>query len=523
MLHSENRQGGAQSHRPLTFIATFLFLIATTACGQGQPLSQEEIAAQQRSYIFDASAQDARRQLGHLLSVPSGEGLDVDTLVRNYYAGGEPWVWMNGDRLLPQADSLVTYLRQQVPSLGYNPEVFLIDSLAKDLVALDTLLTDTTNRPSALMARLELNLSKALVRYAAGQHFGFTNPHRIFNRIDRGGSEPGGYRRIFDIDLRRPDSAFVARSLAQVNAGTLLSYVNSLEPADSAYRVLRDSLLADTTGARRDLLLCNMERLRWRPELTADSSDRHIFVNIAAQQLWAVGPDSIQQMRICCGAPGTKTPLLHSKIHHVEVNPEWGIPVSIIRNEVSAHAGDSSYFARHGYYVTDGRTGQRVNPGSLSRDQMRTGRYSVRQYSGAGNSLGRLIFRFKNQFSVYLHDTNNRSAFSRDRRTISHGCVRVQHPFDLTRFVLPGADDQALDQIRLSIDYRPETEWGKEYKRQHPGAIRLVNNKDVAPQVPVFIEYYTLLPNPKTGKMEKWGDPYSFDQPLLKAIKPFMP
>ena len=196
--------------------------------------------------------------------------------------------------------------------------------------------------------------------------------------------------------------------------------------------------------------------------------------------------------------------------------------MSIIRGEVSGHAGDSAYFARHNYYVTN-RSGQRVDPGTLTRQQMASGQYAVRQRSGAGNSLGRLIFRFPNKFSVYLHDTNSRSAFNRDRRTISHGCVRVQHPFDMARFVLADADDWTLDKIRLSIDYKPETEQGKQYKRQHPGQIRLVSNAPVDPQVPVHIEYYTQFPNPKTGEMETWGDPYSYDPLILKAIKPFMP
>jgi murein L,D-transpeptidase YcbB/YkuD len=264
-----------------------------------------------------------------------------------------------------------------------------------------------------------------------------------------------------------------------------------------------------------------MERLRWRDKKHPETAPRRIFVNIAAQQVWAIGPDSVINMRICCGKPSTKSPLLSSAIERIEVNPEWGIPQSIIRGEVSGHAGDSAYFARRNYYVV-GSGGQRVNPANLSRAELASGRYAVRQRSGAGNSLGRIIFRFPNRFSVYLHDTSSPGAFNNATRTVSHGCIRLQRPMDIACFVLPDADPWFLDQIRLSMDKQPLTDQGREYRRTHSGAIRLVNNAPVEPNVPVIISYFTEYPNPQTGEMEVWGDPYSYDKILLKAIKPFI-
>ena len=81
--------------------------------------------------------------------------------------------------------------------------------------------------------------------------------------------------------------------------------------------------------------------------------------------------------------------------------------------------------------------------------------------------LGRIIFRFPNKFSVYLHDTSSPSAFNRESRTVSHGCVRLQRPFDIAEFVLHDADPWLLDKMRLSMDLQPKTEQGKQYKKQH--------------------------------------------------------
>ena len=74
----------------------------------------------------------------------------------------------------------------------------------------------------------------------------------------------------------------------------------------------------------------------------------------------------------------------------------------------------------------------------------------------------------------------------------------------------------------LSDPHQAE-EQGREYKRSHGGAIRLINNTSVEPKVPVVIDYYTLYPNPKTGTLDTWGDIYGYDPILLKAIKPYLP
>ena len=427
---------------------------------------------------------------------------------RRYYHEGGKWRWMGAPEQIALCDAMDSIMHSQIAPMGFSEDIFCLAAIDSALAAMHK--PDSVPDLAPTMAQLEHDLTKAYLRYAIGQRFGFTTPSKLFGA------------RNYDIEIEQADSAFVDHALRQLSSKeNMIEFLNSVEPADDAYQQLKHQLGLDSTEEARNRTLCNMERLRWRDKKHAKDASRHIFVNVAAQQVWAVSPDSAINMRICCGKASTKTPLLSSEIQRIEVNPEWGIPQSIIRGEVSGHAGDSAYFARRNYYVTNS-SGQRVNPANLSRSELASGRYAVRQRSGAGNSLGRIIFRFPNKFSVYLHDTSSPGAFNRDVRTVSHGCVRLQRPFDIAEFVLPEADPWLLDKMRLSMDLQPKTEQGREYKRTHNGAIRLVNQTSVEPHVPVLIDYYTRYPNPQTGKLETWGDPYGYDKVILKAIKPFL-
>src|SRR5207247_9945292 len=64
-----------------------------------------------------------------------------------------------------------------------------------------------------------------------------------------------------------------------------------------------------------------------------------------------------------------------------------------------------------------------------------------RQRPGAGNSLGLVKFLLPNPFNVYLHDTPHDRLFARARRDFSHGCMRVERPAELARWVLSGSPE----------------------------------------------------------------------------------
>ena len=426
--------------------------------------------------------------------------------------------WFDRMGVSADADSVLAYLRREVPRNGLDTAAFFVPEIAKDLEIVHQLLFDSVGVSiNEVLPRLDAHLSKAYIRYATGQRYGFMKP-RVFNHMDPKVGNPGIFARVFDYDPALPDTSVAAKKMTESDR---LSFLVSSAPDTYIYKALLREMDKTTDTDKRHQLAVNMERCRWQIEHPKDVK-RQILVNIPAQQLWAIGVDSVLDMRICCGAVPTKTPLLHSAISYMQVNPEWVIPQNIVKTEVVHHAGDSAYFARNRYSIIDKESGDTLNVSSVGANALLSGKLRVSQKGGVGNSLGRIVFRFPNDFSIYLHDTNNRSAFQRDRRTLSHGCVRVQKPFELASFLLSDVDEWTLESLRISMDIPPVTDRGREWLQKHadaPHPYRLISYHAVKPHVPLYILYYTTFPNPKTGVIDYWPDLYGFDKVISKELK----
>ncbi len=195
----------------------------------------------------------------------------------------------------------------------------------------------------------------------------------------------------------------------------------------------------------------SMERLRWTPLV---QSARMIAVNIPEHMLEAyeVRDGEIEvkvSMRVIIGnALDTRTPLFDEDMRFIEFSPNWNVPISIARSEVIPKIyRDPSYFDRQGFeFVSgDGQVSTVLSHESLEavlRGQMR-----IRQRPGPKNALGDIKFIFPNKDNIYLHHTPSPGLFERDRRDLSHGCIRVEEPVELAKFVLE--NDPVWDEARI--------------------------------------------------------------------------
>ena len=454
---------------------------------------------------------------------------DADRDVCNYYKKDDsPLLWIDCIGVDERADSLLAWLHR-LGEIGMSEQPFGVKAIENDLNIFRTLAFDESkNKASLVAARLEYRLTKACMRYCYGQRFGFVNPHRTFNNLDVERQDTTRnyvkYRGLFDVDIDKPGERYMSFVINKIANDSIADYLGEIQPKDAFYQQLKSMLPQASSSEQRQRIMVNMERSRWRRHQPLDVNNKRIVVNIPAFHLYAYSPEETLDMRVVCGNVNTKTPQLSSNIEWMEANPQWIIPTSIIENEVAHRAGDSAYFARNRYNIIDKSTNQTLDSRQVSRQMLLSGKYRVAQQGGAGNSLGRIVFRFKNSFSVFLHDTSNPGAFQRNARAFSHGCVRVSKPFELARFVLDNPDEWLLDRIRIAMGLTPESDQGIAWVSAHPDQEshnKIIGYIPVKPRVPLYIIYYTLWPD-EAGVLQTWPDIYGYDKVMWNQLKTFV-
>ncbi|MDF2233065.1 L,D-transpeptidase family protein [Albimonas sp. CAU 1670] len=196
--------------------------------------------------------------------------------------------------------------------------------------------------------------------------------------------------------------------------------------------------LGADVGSRIRQVAVNLERMRWAPH---DLGRKYIVVNQPDYRLRLYEDGKlIHQTRVVVGQRQHQTPEFIDDMDHLVVNPSWNVPRSIATNEIlPALRKDPYYLEKQNMRLisTDGGPVP-ADPSFVDWTQYSKGHfpYRVKQAPGDGNALGKVKFMFPNQFSIYLHDTPSKRLFSRDARAFSHGCVRVENPFELAYILL---------------------------------------------------------------------------------------
>jgi L,D-transpeptidase YcbB len=245
-----------------------------------------------------------------------------------------------------------------------------------------------------------------------------------------------------------------------------------------------------------------MERLRWTPLMRAR---RMIVINVPEFVLRAYeihdGVVRMQaRMRVIVGqAMDHRTPLFDEDMRFVEFSPYWNVPPSIARAEtVPRLRREPAYGDRMGFEVV-GPTGLAsavLNDQLL--DDVLAGRLTLRQRPGPVNALGGVKFVFPNREHIYLHHTPSVNLFGRDQRDFSHGCIRVEQPLELARFVMQGMPGWTPERITEAMSLGESQ------------AVRLQE------PVPVVIGYLTAVV--REGRVHFFDDLYGHDQALRKAL-----
>jgi murein L,D-transpeptidase YcbB/YkuD len=238
----------------------------------------------------------------------------------------------------------------------------------------------------------------------------------------------------------------------------------------------------------------NLERWRWMPD---QFGSRYLLVNIPSYLVVAREDDrDVMDIRAVVGKAGHETPIFSGEMVNVVFSPYWNIPDTIVEGETApALARDPHYLERNHIEI------HRVTKAGIKKvdakdidwnnaDALKALRF--RQLPGGKNALGHVKFLFPNEFDVYLHDTPADALFARVGRAFSHGCVRVEEPEMLAKYVLRGDDSWTEPKIRDAMNAGVE-KWVK-----------------LKAPIPIHIVYFTATVD-ENGGLHLANDVYGYD------------
>lgn len=247
-------------------------------------------------------------------------------------------------------------------------------------------------------------------------------------------------------------------------------------------------------------IIVAMERERWT---NMDRGDRHIWVNLTDFTARIVDNDIVTfETRSVIGArdDDRQSPEFSDIMEFMVINPSWYVPRSIVTKEYLPQLQRNPNAVRH-LIITDSR-GRQINRGAVNFAgyTQRNFPFSMRQAPGANNALGRVKFMFPNRYNIYLHDTPAKSLFGREVRAFSHGCIRLNDPFDFAYALLAKQEGDPVGFFQ---------------SRLRSGAETRVN---LDQPVPVHIVYRTAFTD-ATGQLQFRRDIYDRDARIWSALQ----
>ena len=368
----------------------------------------------------------------------------------------------------------------------YHPQEVLYDKLQA--------ITQTPDKvDDREKVRFDIMLTDAMLTMMNNLHYGKLNPVYSQAVIDNGTGLPFNAEKRLSSILSQPD----------ITEGILAVQPASKTYSDLQYKMRQlkgqydgDCYTIPEETIRR--IAINMERIRWAG---LDDNTAYVHINIPSFKLIYHLPNEEKEFKVIVGGAATPTPVLQSKISYFTTAPEWKVPNSIFTKEILPKAVKNPTYLAQNNYTLYNQLGPVENPDQQTlKNILKSPKgYYAKQSSGCDNALGLLVFRFKNIYSVYLHDTPDKDLFNRTRRDLSHGCIRIENP-EVFAALLLKTDGQAKQIAQLKKNILTE-------KRQ---------NFTLNKPLPIKITYLTC--NIIDGELVTYNDVYALDKGLEVAL-----
>ena len=382
--------------------------------------------------------------------------------------------WIDGDPATPRLAALVEALKH-AEDHGLDPARYGTDGFQQAMAAADQ---NKKRYDPGRIPELDTRLTYAYLRHAADLRGWSSSPKAI---------DTNWVPAANTVDL-------AAQLKKAVSTNNVQRTLEELAPSHTQYKGLQTALQHERQNptGHLDQIRMNLQRWRWMPR---DLGEKYVFVNVPAYQMQVVEGDTpVLAMRVVVGDPMHSTPLFNDEMTTVVFSPNWNVPESIIRKEMLPRlVNDPGYLERQDIQVV-GTSGQVIDAEGVDwSDESAVSGLHFRQEPGPKNALGLVKFQFPNSFDVYMHDTPQDALFNKPHRALSHGCVRLEDPVALAKYVL-----------------RDKPEWTPEKISEAMNAGR-EQSVALKQHLPVHIGYFTAWVNPD-GSLTYTDDPYQLDE-----------
>jgi L,D-transpeptidase YcbB len=261
------------------------------------------------------------------------------------------------------------------------------------------------------------------------------------------------------LQLRPPSPSSILSDALE--APSLAQHIDSVASVNPIYSALRDDAVA---GGQQDdsHVRATLDRLRLIPP-----KGRAVLVDIANAELMMLDDGKlVDSMKVIVGKPDFPTPLLAGKIWYVTFNPYWHIPQDVAKRKVAPIVlkRGVAYLKAARYQTVAAFGGDKeepIDPKKIDWKGVASGDVEVhiRQLTGPYNMMGKMKFGFVNDYGIFLHDTPHKDLFQKDKRNLSLGCVRVEHPEKLAEWLFghepPVPGDDAEQNVRIGDEGVP--------------------------------------------------------------------
>lgn len=279
----------------------------------------------------------------------------------------------------------------------------------------------------------ELAVSEALIRYVYSIHGGQVDPSLVDDDI-----------KLERKKLSKEDLIILVKAL-QDNPLALEPMVEStFQPKSQLYYSLKKQLENENSSHsistdQKSKIIATMEKLRWLP---SDLGKKYAFVNLATTEIKVIeDKKAVLKFKTINGRPGRRTPMMIDEVRTIILNPTWTAPASLARfDKLSIIKANPDYLNSN--FIKAYPSGSRTpieDVHSVQWNNYSSGNFpfTLVQYPGPGNALGKVKFPLQNKFSIYLHDTNEPDKFrEKSPRLLSSGCIRLEKPMEFAAFLL---------------------------------------------------------------------------------------